>query len=440
MRKAAVLFLVTVFLLSGCVTGEGEAHLVFSDELYEIVLYPQNYSMQLSYSCKVKNDGSAIADRVEFSVNPLLKVVEANRDYESEVYEYEYYGFKVLGRALSVNLSLKQGEESELKLLLSGHPIEKFGQKPLIRMGVSEVYLSDLLADGRPGDENAYWSQRQHTNQKLYLFVPENMRSIISPVFAEWAGEFEGNKEAPEGYSVYNYTIRSGLFRAYVGDFIETAEKRNNITVRTYLPREIRELAPIVQDTAHKALDFYSTTFYPYPYEEYTIIAKDYESRGGGGGKNYAELSGGVGDFYLLVHEIAHAWFGGIIGVIDVESTPEGTIDFPENEWIDEGGATYCELLISRELGREDFEERFESVMQMGAKGNATENPYYRGAMVYWYLQSTMGEKAFFSFMREFFERYAGQNVTTSDFLSFARDHGIDVGKIEDLLYEDSPG
>jgi aminopeptidase N len=71
-------------------------------------------------------------------------------------------------------------------------------------------------------------------------------------------------------------------------------------------------------------------------------------------------------------------------------------------------------------------------------KGNATENPYNRGAMVYWYLQSTMGDRAFFSFMREFFERYAGQNVTTSDFLSFAGDHGIDIERIEDLLYENA--
>lgn len=123
-----------------------------------------------------------------------------------------------------------------------------------------------------------------------------------------------------------------------------------------------------------------------------------------------------------MAHEIAHAWFGGII-------SPAASDDV----WISEGGATYSQLIMGKALRRDDFDEELKRVLKASIRGNETENPYDRGAMVFYTLQSMMGDDLFSSFIKEIFERYGGKEITTADFVDLADEYGD--YPLDELLY-----
>lgn len=412
----AVLFFFSCF--SGCLE-RGEAVLVFYDELYTISLYPGMYSMVLNYSCRVKNEGNGFGEKAEFFVNPMLRVFESNREYETRVYEEKDGGRNVLKRALAVNLSLNPGEEAELNLTLAGHPINFF-EEPYIREGVSDVRLYDLISDSYSEINGTVYSEgRQlHRGGQLELYVPESMSVVLHPIVTDDVEEI-GYEETGDGWRVYRYRLELGhSFKAYVGDLIQKSEERGGVTVHVYLPREKEEIIPIVMDRAHRFIDTYSELFWPYPYREYTVISCEYERGGGGGYDNATVLFGGADDFYMLAHEVAHAWFGGILSTKPYESL------YTEDAWLMEGGAEYCQLLMGEIEEREDLGSQLDMIMEAAADGNATENPYYRGAAVLWALQHQMGNEEFFSLMHELFERYHDKEITTQDFLSLVAEYG----------------
>jgi len=382
--KGTVLFLAALLLLcSGCVE-EGEAALVFYDELYTISLHPGMYSMVLNYSCKVRNEGKGFGENAEFFINPMLRVFESNREYETRVYEEKDGGRDVLRRALAVNLSLSPGEEAELNFTLTGHPINFF-EEPYIRDGVSMIALYDLISDPYKETNGTAEGRQLHRGGQLELYVPESMSVVLHPIVTDDVEEI-GYEETGDGWRVYRYKLRHS-FIAYVGDLIQKSEERDGITVHVCLPREKEEVIPAVMDRAHRFIGTYSELFWPYPYREYTVISCEYERGGGGGYDNATVLSGSADDFYMLAHEIAHAWFGGILSTKPYESL------YTDDAWLMEGGAEYCQLLMGEMKGREDLGSQLDMIMKAAAEGNATERPYERGAAVLWALQHQMANE-----------------------------------------------
>ncbi|MFD0855003.1 M1 family aminopeptidase, partial [Actinomadura adrarensis] len=132
----------------------------------------------------------------------------------------------------------------------------------------------------------------------------------------------------------------------------------------------------------------------------------------------------GAADVPLIVHEIAHMWFGDSVSVRRWQDI-----------WLNEGFATYAEWLWSEQHNGRTADQIFQrSYRQADAKswkqrpaepgGRKTLFSYFptytRGAMTVHALRKTVGDRAFFRIVRSWTAQRAHGHATTDDFVAHA--------------------
>ncbi len=192
------------------------------------------------------------------------------------------------------------------------------------------------------------------------------------------------------------------------------------------------------EEALQVALDsvaIFNKIFGKYPYQQLSVVASDFFL----GGMEYPNLVM-IGnqlyrleeDFpleYVIAHEIAHQWWYGIVGNNEVTEP-----------WLDEALTEYSTLLYFEEkYGSHIKEQIFEKMIKaqyenfLALKTDKGEGilrslkdfddsleyssiVYSRGALFVEALRSEMGDKNFYRALREYYQRYQFQNVTTMDF------------------------
>lgn len=180
-----------------------------------------------------------------------------------------------------------------------------------------------------------------------------------------------------------------------------------------------------------KVLEFYSSYIGPFSYEKLANI----QSNSAAGGMEaasailYADksVSGkrSVGWRDVIIHEIAHQWFGNSVTEYDWDDV-----------WLSEGFATYFEFLfIEHEYGRDAFLDALTSgkkrvdgfylknpdyhIVHDDLKDMAkvtSSNTYYKGAWVLHMLRGVVGTENFWKGIRSYYKKYQNSNATTKDF------------------------
>lgn len=135
----------------------------------------------------------------------------------------------------------------------------------------------------------------------------------------------------------------------------------------------------------------------------------------------------------LIAHELAHSWAGNLVTNADWG-------DF----WLNEGFTTYIEHRIQEELygrGRVEVEEVLsrlgleeemskledrDQVLNLDLTGRdpdqaLTSVPYVKGALFLESLEDIFGRECFDSFLRDYFDHFAFQSVTTHEAIEFLR-------------------
>jgi aminopeptidase N len=172
-------------------------------------------------------------------------------------------------------------------------------------------------------------------------------------------------------------------------------------------------------------IDFLASRFGPYPFIDGGAIVDDADfsfsletqtrpiySRhvfDGGGGKE------------ILVHELAHQWFGNAVSLRSWQHV-----------WLNEGFATYAEWLWEEDHGgpsaQEQFDRRYDfggfdwdlRVGDPGADRLFDQPVYQRGAMTLQALRKVVGDDDFFRIMRRWATGHRDRPATTEDFIHVA--------------------
>jgi aminopeptidase N len=137
----------------------------------------------------------------------------------------------------------------------------------------------------------------------------------------------------------------------------------------------------------------------------------------------------GAPDHSLLVHELAHQWYGDSV-------TPRSWRDM----WLNEGFATYAEWLWEEDHGGDTAQETFDALYagdhfrdaeaneavwdfppaKPPSAAHISDSPVYeRGAMVLHKIRETVGDDAFFALIRGWATAHRHGNADTADFTAY---------------------
>ena len=137
----------------------------------------------------------------------------------------------------------------------------------------------------------------------------------------------------------------------------------------------------------------------------------------------------------LVAHELAHSWSGNLV-------TNATWSDF----WLNEGFTVYVERRILEKvygrpreemeavLGHQELEREMaklperDQILHIDLKGRdpddgVTSVPYEKGALLLRSLEQTFGREKFDAFLREYFNHFQFQSITTGIFLDYLKKH-----------------
>ncbi len=234
------------------------------------------------------------------------------------------------------------------------------------------------------------------------------------------------------------------LATVVIGDGLEIVEDPTSsaaagIPIRNVLPPDLTAPQMTALETTGEMVRVLEGAFGPYPFDRYGIAVV-----GGFPGALENQTLSVFGRAmvdapyfeYVLVHELAHQWFGDSVSVGQWSDI-----------WLNEGFATFAELLwVEDRYGsgayREEVANRMEAarIAQYGPPGTPppddlfNSSVYQRGAFVLVALRDEVGDDLFFETVRTYVDRYTNGNVTTDDFIAVAEEiAGRDLTQLFDI-------
>lgn len=216
----------------------------------------------------------------------------------------------------------------------------------------------------------------------------------------------------------HNYPMAPYLALVAAGRYEQlNGQSPDGVPLRTYHFPELKQEVITATNHIGQAIDWMSGLLGPYPFETFgyataRVPGASMETQ------TLVLLSDAMIGPRTAVHEMAHMWFGDWV-----------SLDSWAEMWRNEGFATYMSLLWLNRDDPEDLELELagiRSAVEGNDKSYPLNNPpptylfefnvYYGGALVVHDLRQTMGDEAFFSGLRTYFERFGGSTASDAQF------------------------
>ncbi|MGW7219099.1 M1 family metallopeptidase [Streptomyces sp. NPDC054826] len=293
------------------------------------------------------------------------------------------------------------------------------------------------LALGQPTGSMAWFPGNHHPSDKatyrLTLTVPQELRAVSN-------GEPDG-EETRDGRRVQRWRVRepmaSYLAVVAVGRY-ETHRTRTarGLPVHTAVDPEEREAGRRALARLPEVLEWAERRFGPYPFASAGAIVERPGDAGYALETQNRPVFPGAPDTGLLVHEIAHQWYGNSV-------SPASWRDM----WLNEGFATYAEWLWQEEHGGDSAQQTFDALYDGTYFADAEANEavwafpparppgaaqisgvpvYQRGAMVLHRIRQTVGDDAFDALLRGWARRHRHGTAGTADFTAYVEQQAPD--------------
>ena len=317
----------------------------------------------------------------------------------------------VLGEALP------PGEELVLKLRYKG-PIR-------VNSSNDQVLCAIEKTGGVLTDWWFPWVRGSRASFAVTLKVPSGLRAVANApllsqrVVKQWR----------------RYEWRSDLllnrFEIAIGDYaIRTGRSHPGLVAKCYYYEKDAAYVRNLMKISLRLLDLLYDTFGPGPWREIQLVEIPSFYNGGRGPAPMMWLSeqyfARIMDQDMaegIAHELAHNWWGNLIEGVG-----------PTGLWLQEGFATYAELLCRESLeGHEAYHRAAEEWIALFRQrtqgkdvpplaGMQVDDPlfdlcfYIKGALILYELRECIGDGVFLNLLRDFCQNSAHQRVTVKDF------------------------
>lgn len=286
---------------------------------------------------------------------------------------------------------------------------------------------------------SCWWPNKDHLSDKpdsmkISIDVPDKDK-VISNGFL--AAEFY----VEDGYRRFiwkiSYPIVNYGVTFYCGNYetVDDSIKINgdNLKINYYVLPKHRSKATELFKQSREVLKIYSELFgpYPFPKDGFALVESPYEGMEHQGAiafgddfKKRRKVYDNSTYDYIIVHEIAHEWWGNSVSFSDMADA-----------WLSEGFATYSELLfMEKEYGYLQYRKELRRIMgyiynfwpivgnyDVNENTFASEDIYNKGAIVLHNLRCLINNDAIFlKLLRDFNQKYKYQSVTTKSFTEMA--------------------
>ncbi len=280
----------------------------------------------------------------------------------------------------------------------------------------------------------------------------EPYTTVGDPFYTQMS-DFEVTFRLPQGYQVIStgnnadgrvrspITVKQERVRDFAAvltkDYRVTRGKMGNIQVNLWYLKGMENVVKPLHEAAVSGMKFYGERFGPYPYDEVDIVLG--ETGFGIAGMEYPGLvtsiptvpaeSGQVPAVNVVVHELAHQWWYGVVGNNQVKEP-----------WLDEGLTTFSEFLYMQKKMKEDERgllkkaakrtDEIHRVVGVTSVERLYDYPdavygmmvYIRPAAMMFQLMDEIGEKKVMDILHTYYERYRFKVATTRDFIRVANE------------------
>lgn len=309
--------------------------------------------------------------------------------------------------------------------------------------GQNTVNLTGFYPILCPLENGVYYESVYYpSGDPFYSEVANYSVSLTVPSSYVVASSLSAKSVCVEGANTtYNYQRNSVREVAFVlsKNFNVIKKEVNGVQVYYYYFNDLTAEKSL--ETACKALSFFSTKFARYPYNEYVFCEADFIY----GGMEYPCLTMIDKDLtnfdrhYVIVHETAHQWWYGLVGV-----------NQSENAFIDEGLTEFSTVTFfnnfseyktsGKDLLKRAYNAYYEIRKNLSKEGSVTPKmnanlgefksdldyvsiAYYRAQLTFNELKNFMGDMRFNKFLKNLCSEYAYKNVSLNNFLLCAEKH-----------------
>lgn len=399
----------------------------------------RHYDLSMTYETAAPD--TSVDGEVEIRARAEQALSSFNLDFAGDSVD----GVWVDGRRAAWNLAgeelvvtprraLRRNRRFRVTVEFTGHPVipEPGDEVPF---GWFTTVDGSVTA-GQPDRSHEIYPSNDHPSDKAtYSFrldVPEGITAAAN-------GSYSGSRTRA-GRTTWRYELRqpmaTQLVQLAVGD-LEIIERgrRRGVNLRDVAPTAREPWLDEALATTPRHLDWMSDQVGRYPFDDYGVLAVDqfflyaletqtlslhpvllFDP------ENFDPVTWET----IMVHEIAHQWFGDSVA-----------IRFWSDLWLSEGHATWYEWNYGDQFYDIDLTERIRAAYAQGDNLRAQYGPvalpssnelfdlfspnvYDGGAVVLYALRQVIGEEVFQRLERRWAQEFRGESVDTEDFIAFA--------------------
>jgi aminopeptidase N len=325
---------------------------------------------------------------------------------------------------------LKTGEKFSVDVKYAGQPEPYPSEFAPVELGWNKFEGGSFVVSEPDGTRGWLPVNDHPTDKATYSFhinVPKDKVAAANGVLS--------SVEEGEDSRTYHFEARdpmaSYLATVHTGNYVvQESKSAGGVPIRNYFPPDIADAAARDFRPVGEMVDFFGEKFGKYPFEVYGAIVMD-ANLGGAAALETQTLplydrgliDGRGSNSAVWAHELAHHWFGDSVSPSDWKDI-----------WLNEGLASYCELLWAEHTGGEKaLQKRLKqaeaSVRLYGAKEPIGEpradklfdsKVYQGGTLAVHALRRELGDDMFFQTLRTYQERHKNGTASTQDLQAIA--------------------